>query len=427
MEGTGLAFPPAVRVGLGFGVDRGVVPQGVFGERRRGREGRDLKQLLEALFEGDAGKFCHKRHNIRPPSALPRRRDGDHRPLDPPGRRAGDARIDSPREPVCDTHRADGDPSRLCDRCCDGAGAGRRRDRPVVNIRIADGRLSSGAGGSDGDPDPPLGVPCGDRQKLPGHTIRALVAVTTGTVVIEGQTAMTVTDQAAGGTHLTVPAHHRVQVTAVVAGGVVTGATVEDLDATAPAPLAMAGPVRFVTATSPGSTAPSPCGTAGTPGPRRLREPPDGHKRRVRRGLHLRRARRSDPVDVGTTRISGRRRRSDRRTLARGGDAGATRQSALRRDLGQPLISWHRHTHSDHKGDGRICGKVLIRGAVVQSVAFMASSPSCPAAAGSSGFRRDGPAKPIPGARPNSPPPPCDLPTRCSGTRTLGRHEPGRI
>jgi cell wall-associated NlpC family hydrolase len=86
--------------------------------------------------------------------------------------------------------------------------------------------------------------------KRSGHTIRVLVAVTTGSVVIEGQSAMTVTDQAVGGTHLTYPAHHRVQVTAVVAGGIVTGATVVDLDAAAPVPLAMAGPVRFVTGTS---------------------------------------------------------------------------------------------------------------------------------------------------------------------------------
>ncbi len=92
--------------------------------------------------------------------------------------------------------------------------------------------------------------PAATVRKLSGHTIRALVAVTTGTVVIEGQTPMTVTDQSPGGTHLTYPAHHRVQVTAVVAGGVVTGTTVEDLDATTPAPVAMAGPVRFVTVTS---------------------------------------------------------------------------------------------------------------------------------------------------------------------------------
>jgi cell wall-associated NlpC family hydrolase len=83
-----------------------------------------------------------------------------------------------------------------------------------------------------------------------GRTVRVLVAVTTGAVIIEGQTAMTLTDQAPGGAVLSVAAHHRIQVTAVLTGGAVSGMTLEDLDALTPSPVAATGPLRFVTSTS---------------------------------------------------------------------------------------------------------------------------------------------------------------------------------
>lgn len=92
--------------------------------------------------------------------------------------------------------------------------------------------------------------PSGTLTRTGAHTIRVLVAVTTGTVIIEGQTAMTVTDQAPGGTSLVLQAHHRLQVTAIVTGGAVTGMTLEDLDALTPAPVTVTGPVRFATTTS---------------------------------------------------------------------------------------------------------------------------------------------------------------------------------
>jgi cell wall-associated NlpC family hydrolase len=86
--------------------------------------------------------------------------------------------------------------------------------------------------------------------KLPARTIRVLVADNTNSVVIEGQTPLTLLDQGSGGQRTTVPEHHRVQLTPVIAAGVVTGITATDLDAVPATTMTMTGPVRLSTSTS---------------------------------------------------------------------------------------------------------------------------------------------------------------------------------
>jgi hypothetical protein len=241
-------------------------------------------------------------------------------------------------------------------------------------------------------------------KKLSGHTVRALVAVTTGTVVIEGQTAMTVTDQATGGTHLTVPAHHRVQVTAVVTGGVVTGLTVEDLDATTPTPLAMTGPVRFVTATS-----------------LRLDRPVALRYRgalQVRAGFQNRLMVINDVSAEAYTYgvLAGQIPPTwgPRAFQAVVAGAIAVRSRAVA-TLGHPAGSLYDVTSDNPlylgidgersvttKATVASAGKVLFRRTVVQSVAFIGVQPILfLPRPGHPDFVANGPAKPIPGARPN--------------------------
>lgn len=92
--------------------------------------------------------------------------------------------------------------------------------------------------------------PSGTVTKVGGHTVRVLVADLAPTVIIEGQTAMTITDQAAGGKAETIPAHQRAEITPVIAGGAVTGVTVTNIDVVPQQAITMAGPVRLVTSTS---------------------------------------------------------------------------------------------------------------------------------------------------------------------------------
>jgi cell wall-associated NlpC family hydrolase len=92
--------------------------------------------------------------------------------------------------------------------------------------------------------------PAGTVTKLGGHTIRVLVADLAPTVIIEGQTPMTVTDQATGGASATIPAHQRVQITPVISAGAITGVTVRNLDAVPQQTIAMTGPIRLATTTS---------------------------------------------------------------------------------------------------------------------------------------------------------------------------------
>ncbi len=92
--------------------------------------------------------------------------------------------------------------------------------------------------------------PTGTVTKIGGHTVRVLVADLAPTVIIEGQTAMTVTDQSVGGHTETIPAHQRVQITPVISGGVVTGMTVTNIDVVPAQTVTMTGPVRLATTTS---------------------------------------------------------------------------------------------------------------------------------------------------------------------------------
>jgi cell wall-associated NlpC family hydrolase len=92
--------------------------------------------------------------------------------------------------------------------------------------------------------------PTGVVTKIGGHTVRVLVADLAPTVIIEGQTAMTVADQAPGGTSEAIPAHQRVQITPALAGGIVTGLTVTNIDAVPQQTVTMTGPIRLSTGTS---------------------------------------------------------------------------------------------------------------------------------------------------------------------------------
>jgi cell wall-associated NlpC family hydrolase len=92
--------------------------------------------------------------------------------------------------------------------------------------------------------------PTGTVTKIGAHTIRVLVADQASTVVIEGQTAMSVADRAAGGTSELIPAHQRVQITPVVSAGAVTGMTVTNLDAVPEQTVTMMGPIRLAASTS---------------------------------------------------------------------------------------------------------------------------------------------------------------------------------
>jgi len=92
--------------------------------------------------------------------------------------------------------------------------------------------------------------PTGTVTKAGAHTIRVLVADQASAVIIEGQTAMTVADRAAGGQSEAIPAHQRAQVTPLITGGAVTGMTVTDIDAVPEQTITMTGPIRFSTSTS---------------------------------------------------------------------------------------------------------------------------------------------------------------------------------
>ncbi len=92
--------------------------------------------------------------------------------------------------------------------------------------------------------------PTGAVTKIGARTIRVLVADQASTVIVEGQTAMTVTDRASGGTSEVIPPHQRIQITPIIAGGAVTGLAVTNLDAVPEPTVTMTGPIRIGTATS---------------------------------------------------------------------------------------------------------------------------------------------------------------------------------
>lgn len=91
--------------------------------------------------------------------------------------------------------------------------------------------------------------PTGRVTKLGGRTVRVLVADLAPTLVIEGQTPMTVAGAAHGATEM-IPAHQRVQITPVISAGVVTGVTVTNIDAVPEQTVTMTGPIRLSTTTS---------------------------------------------------------------------------------------------------------------------------------------------------------------------------------
>jgi cell wall-associated NlpC family hydrolase len=91
--------------------------------------------------------------------------------------------------------------------------------------------------------------PTGTVTKLGGHTVRVLVADLAPTLIIEGQTPMTVAGAAHGATEM-IPAHQRVQITPVISAGAVTGVTVTNIDAVPEQTVAMTGPIRLSTTTS---------------------------------------------------------------------------------------------------------------------------------------------------------------------------------
>jgi len=92
--------------------------------------------------------------------------------------------------------------------------------------------------------------PTGTVTKLGGHTVRVLVGDLAPTVIIEGQTPMTVADQAHAAATETIPAHQRVEITPVISGAVVIGMTVTDIDAVPEQTVTMTGPIRLSTTTS---------------------------------------------------------------------------------------------------------------------------------------------------------------------------------
>ncbi len=92
--------------------------------------------------------------------------------------------------------------------------------------------------------------PGGIIKKVPPRTIRVLVADIAPSVVIEGQTTMTIVDQGHGTPTQTVPAHQQLQITPVISGGVIVGETVTKLDVTPPSLVTMTGPVLVRSTTS---------------------------------------------------------------------------------------------------------------------------------------------------------------------------------
>ena len=91
--------------------------------------------------------------------------------------------------------------------------------------------------------------PTGAITKVRSRTIRVLVADLAPSVVIEGQTALTVVDQGRTAPTETVPAHQQIQITPIISGGVMVGQTVTELDTSPQRSVRMTGPV-LVSSTS---------------------------------------------------------------------------------------------------------------------------------------------------------------------------------
>jgi len=92
--------------------------------------------------------------------------------------------------------------------------------------------------------------PTGAITKIAPRKIRVLVAAAAPSVVVEGQTALTIVDQGHTAQTETVPAHQEVGIEPVVSGGVIVGETVTDLDVTPQRSVTMTGPVLVSSTTS---------------------------------------------------------------------------------------------------------------------------------------------------------------------------------